>query len=87
MRTILQFLIKAGFPMAKHTLRATRNALNTFSAQLGRARAERAAIGRWAPRSQMPAAYDRSKCIADLRLRNDVAQRIEMDGLHHATLN
>ena len=77
LRTIRLFLAKAGYAKANHTLHPPRNAFNTFAAQLGWTRADRATIGRWAPRSQMPTAYDRSKCVTELRLRNDVAQRIK----------
>ena len=77
LRTFRVFLAKAGYPKANHTLHSPRNAFNTFAAQLGWSRADRATIGRWAPRSQMPAAYDRQKCVTELRLRNDVVQRIK----------
>ena len=76
LRALRRFLIKSGFPKEKHTLRPPRNAINAIASQLGRARADRATIGRRAPRSQMTAAYGRSKCVADLRLRNGDVQRI-----------
>ena len=77
LRTLRAFLKKAGFPKANHTLHSPRNAFNTFAAQLGWSRADRAMIGRRAPRSQMPTAYGRSKFITELRLRYDVVQRIK----------
>ena len=77
LRTLRTFLKNAGFPKANHALHPARNSFNTFAAQLGWSRSDRATIGRWAPRSQMPTAYDRSKCITELRLRYDVVKRIK----------
>ena len=46
LRTFRLFLKKTGYPKATHSLHSPRNAFNTFAAQLGWARAERATIGR-----------------------------------------
>ena len=77
LRTFRLFLAKAGFPKTKHTLHSPRNAFNTFAAQLGWARADRAMIGRWSTRSDMPNKYDRARCVTELRLRYDVVNRIK----------
>lgn len=77
LRTFRLFLTKAAFPKTNHAPHSSRGAFDTFTSHLGRGGAGRETIGRRAPRPQMPAAYDRSECITELRLRNDVAQRMK----------
>ena len=76
LRAMRAYLAKIGPPKAMQKLHSHRNALNARASQLGWPSADRAVIGRWAPKSLMPIAYDRSKCVAGIRLRNDVAKRI-----------
>ena len=56
----------------KFTLRSPRAVLPTWAAQLGWRKEDRAALGRWAPNSEMPNWYDRDVCNAELRLRNEI---------------
>ena len=59
------------------TMRSSRAVFPTWPAQLGRNKEDRGALGRWAPNSEMPRWYVRAVCNAELRLRNQITERVQ----------
>ena len=62
---------------AKFTLHSPRAVLPTWDAQLVWHEEDRTALGRCVPNSEMPNWYDRAVCNAELRLRNEIVQKIQ----------
>ena len=53
-----------------------RNWAPTCADQLRFPREERERLGRWAPGSAMPDRYDKAVCATELRLRNEILEKI-----------
>ena len=74
MRTIAA---EIGFSDIKLTTHSARNFFPTCSAQLGWSEENRRTVGHWAEGSVMPNVYDRAFCVTELRLRNNILQKIQ----------
>ena len=67
---------KFGFPRSM-TIHSPRNFYATCARQLLYAKAQRNTLGRWAEDSEVSNRYDRGVCATELRLRDDIPNRIE----------